>query len=251
MNKNRTIIAHRGLPYLAPENTLAGFELMKEYNIDWFETDITITDDGELVIIHDDFLARTTDQVGEVTMLPYSDVSRADAGSWFSPKYDGEKVPTMADLVDFINESKINLNLEVKGPTGPNGLKLATILVEELAYYLDLIDPNIKITISSFNSIMLLMLKEIAPKYERAILFERTNLFPDWQLIADACGAKAVYLENERLTKEMVDEIRARGYMINVWTVNNRDRANELFNWGVNGIITDYADIFLGKKDEN
>ncbi|OFI48010.1 glycerophosphoryl diester phosphodiesterase [Floricoccus penangensis] len=250
MHKGKKIIAHRGLPVLAPENTMGGFKLMEKYNVDWFETDVTSTSDGELVIIHDDYLDRTTNKSGEVSRMNYSEIKDADTGFWFSSKYDGEKLPTMRDIVDFVNETKINLNIELKGITGPEGNKLADSLVHKLKDFLDQIDPNIEILISSFNSIMLAKMHNIAPEYEYAILFEQHTLYPDWQLIADACGAKTVHLESERLTYDMISEIKKRGYNVNVWTVNDHGRANELFNWGVDGIFTDVADTFVGEKGE-
>ncbi|OFI48624.1 glycerophosphoryl diester phosphodiesterase [Floricoccus tropicus] len=248
MRANKTIFAHRGLPLLAPENTLAGFNLMQDYNIEWFETDVTSTRDGKLVIIHDDFLERTTSSAGEVSRTDYDLMKDTDTGSWFSPEFEGQKLPTIDDLVEFVNKTKLNLNLELKGITGPHGNDLANDLVIQLKEKLSQIDPSVKILISSFNSILLAKMHNIAPEYEYAILFEQHTLYPDWQLIADACGATTVHLENDRLTREMIDEIQKRGYKINVWTVNEADRANELFNWGVDGIFTDRADYFTGKR---
>ncbi|WEV60564.1 glycerophosphodiester phosphodiesterase family protein [Streptococcaceae bacterium ESL0729] len=250
MYEDKTIFAHRGLPLQAPENTLASFQLLKDYNISWFETDITSTSDGELVIIHDDFLDRTTNLHGEVARTPYKTLENLDAGFWFSEKFKGEKLPRMEDLVDFINDSKINLNLELKGISGPRGNLLADNLVVKLKKLLAQIDPEVKILISSFNSIMLSKMQQIAPEYEYAILFERHTLYPDWQLIADACGARTIHLENDLLTYEMIKEIKDRGYKVNIWTVNDPSRANQLFNWGVDGIFTDQADYFVGKRLE-
>lgn len=250
MHTGKKIIAHRGLPLLAPENTMAGFNLMKEYNIDWFETDVTSTSDGELVIIHDDYLDRTSNMSGEVSQLSYNQVRGADTGFWFADKYAGEGLPTMQDIVDFVNETKINLNIELKGITGANGNALADQLVVKLKELLDQVDPEVEIIISSFNSMMLSKMHNVAPDYEYAILFEQHTLYPDWQLIADASGAKTVHLESDKLTHSMIKEIKKRGYDVNVWTVNDHGRANELFNWGVDGIFTDKADTFTGKRGE-
>ena len=217
----QNIYAHRGLPKLAPENTMADFEMMPEFGIKWFETDIAITEDGELVICHDDLLDRTTNLTGEISSLPYRYIETADAGSWFGKKYAQEKLPTMDDLVSFINRTKMNVNLEVKGISGENGFKLLDILVAKFTNYLEDIDPEVEILISSFN--------------------------PDWQLLADCCGASAIHMEDDGLTKEKVEQVKKRGHELNVWTVDNSERAQELFNWGVDGIFTNCAHTFSEK----
>lgn len=243
----QNIYAHRGLPKLAPENTMAGFEMMPEFGIKWFETDIAITEDGELVICHDDLLDRTTNLTGEISSLPYRYIETADAGSWFGKKYAQEKLPTMDDLVSFINRTKMNVNLEVKGISGENGFKLLDILVAKFTNYLEDIDPEVEILISSFNPILLSKVHEKAPTYKYALLFEDYTFNPDWQLLADCCGASAIHMEDVGLTKEKVEQVKKRGHELNVWTVDNSERAQELFNWGVDGIFTNCAHTFFEK----
>lgn len=244
---SKTIFAHRGLPELAPENTMAGFEMMPEHGIKWFETDIAITEDGELVICHDDTLDRTSNMKGEISSLSYQSIKNADTGSWFGETFKNEKLPTMEELVAFINRSKINVNLELKGISGDNGFRLLDILVEKFTHFLTQIDPEINIIISSFNPIVLSKVHDKAPDYKYAILFEKHTFCADWPLIADACGATAIHMEDDELTKEKVEQVKKRGHELNVWTVNQPGRANELFNWGVDGIFTNVAHQFMDR----
>lgn len=244
----RRIIAHRGLPQLAPENTLSAFEKMQDYQIEWFETDVSITKDEQVIIIHDDYLDRTTNQSGPLDQATSEIVDIADAGSWFDPSFKGERIPRLEELITFINQSRMNVNIELKAVTGATGNRLADSLVKQLSDAIQLINPAVKVIVSSFNPLMLLKMKALQPQLEYAVLFENHTIYEDWPLIVDAVGANYVHLESDGLTQSLVKTVIERGYHLNVWTVNTKDRANELFNWGVEGIFTDNAENFVAKK---
>src|SRR5512134_2899743 len=87
------IIAHRGSSTHAPENTLAAFVLAADQGADAIELDVTLTRDGQVVVIHDDTLERTTNGHGRIDQLLYAQVAQVDAGAKFDPKFAGERVP--------------------------------------------------------------------------------------------------------------------------------------------------------------
>ncbi len=240
----KRIIAHRGLPTLAPENTLANFELMPQYNVNWLETDLGITKDEQVVVLHDDYLDRTTNGSGALTATSFKDLETYSAGSWFAKSFAQAKVPTLDQLVQFLNRTKINANIELKAVIGPNANALADRLVAQFALAIDALDPGIDLIVSSFNPIMLLKLKRLRPNVKFAVLFENHTFYEDWTLIMQAVGAKIIHPQNEGLTKATVQAMKAYGYEVNVWTVDRIDRANELFNWGVDSIFTNIADQF-------
>lgn len=246
MTKN--IIAHRGMSTLFPENTLASFNALKEYKVNWLETDVGITKDEHVVILHDDYLDRTTNGIGALTEIDYGELRKLSAGSWFESKYESEIIPSLSELVTFINESKINLNLELKAVIGPQANYLADSLIKQVANALNQIDSSIRVTISSFNPIMLMKLKNIRPQTEVAVLFEDHTFYEDWTLIMQSLDSKIIHPQNEHLTRSTVAEMKDYGYEVNVWTVDKIDRANELFNWGVDGIFTDVAQSFPPHK---
>jgi glycerophosphoryl diester phosphodiesterase len=97
------IVAHRGLLHHAPENTLSNFRACLELRLG-FEFDVMRTKDGELVCIHDDSVDRTTDGTGRVADLTLEEIRRLDAGSWFDPKFAGEKVPTVDEVFRLVAE---------------------------------------------------------------------------------------------------------------------------------------------------
>src|SRR5919206_2235221 len=93
------ILAHRGASAYAPENTFAAFKLAVEQRADWLELDVQQTSDGKLVVFHDLRLERTTNGHGALRDLTLDQVRQLDAGSWFDPKFAGERVPTFEEVV--------------------------------------------------------------------------------------------------------------------------------------------------------
>lgn len=247
---DKKIIAHRGIPTLAPENTMAAFNVVVNHDVKWIETDLSITKDEKVFVIHDDKLNRTTNQSGSIETVDSSEVLSADAGYWFAERFRGEKVPTLDQLIDFLNIHKINANIELKGVVGDNANYLADRLVEEFAHALDRLDDHVDLIISSFNPIMLEKMYRLKPDLKYAVLFSRETLGDDWNLVMQACHAKIVHPDSSGLTEAKVKQMKDYGYEINVWTVDSINRAQELLSWGVDGIITNIADrmSFLEKQ---
>lgn len=241
----RKIFAHRGIPAKLPENTMRGFEYIADTDVMWFETDVAITKDGHLILMHDDFLERTTDMSGELTAMNWAEMANADASATYPKKLRGERIPTMEEFTNLINEQGMNVNFELKGVSGPNGLQLSKQLVRKMMTYLDQLDPIVEVQISSFNPILLGMMRQAYPKATYALLFDKHTFTPDWPMLAQACEVTEINVENEGLTQADVEAIMGQGYKVNVWTVNATRRAKELFNWGVSGIFTDNAPKFL------
>lgn len=242
------IIAHRGLPSEAPENTMAAFEAARLAGASWLETDVGITSDGRIVILHDDYLDRTTSLTGALAESTWSDVHQASAGSWYSPEFKDEKVPSLETFIAFVNKHKMNVNFELKSVIGSRANELADVLVEKFAALLKTLDPDINIIVSSFNPLMLMKLRDIDPTVRLAVLFETHTLYEDWILIMQALDAHIIHPQSEGLTKAQVLEMKSYHYEVNVWTVDERDRANELFNWGVDGVFTDRFPILAKSK---
>lgn len=110
----RGICSHRGANRVCPENTLAAFRRAVEFGAHQVEMDIRFTADGELVVIHDPTVDRTTGRSGNVHRLPLGRIKQLDAGSWFGPQFAGERIPTLQEALDIMPRN-IWLNLQVKG----------------------------------------------------------------------------------------------------------------------------------------
>ncbi len=108
------VIGHRGLAARAPENTLAGFAEAARLGVGWIELDVQLTSDGVPVVFHDDRLERTTDGRGCLTETSFADLRRLDAGRWFSDRFAGQRVPSLAETLTFLIDAGLGLNLEIK-----------------------------------------------------------------------------------------------------------------------------------------
>lgn len=108
------VCLHRGAEWFAPENTLASAAVCLEMGLTYTELDVQDTSDGTPVVMHDSTVDRTTDGTGAVAALALSQIKSLDAGGWFSPAYIGEKVPTLAEMVDFANCHDHRLYVEFK-----------------------------------------------------------------------------------------------------------------------------------------
>ena len=111
------IIAHRGHKTEAPEQTIAAYRMAVELGAEMIEADVQISRDGVAVMMHDETLERTTNRHGPVSALDWAEICTLDAGSWFDPRFAGERVPRLDDLFALAQEAGIALCLEAKGQT--------------------------------------------------------------------------------------------------------------------------------------
>lgn len=241
----KRLIAHRGMSSLAPENTLAAFSLCKEHGIKWFECDVDILEDGTVIVSHDDTLDRCTDKSGKLCQISQADLADIDAGSWFGDEFIGERLPTIQQLIKLANEQELNLNIEIKSCAASAALSYQ--LIENLIIALEELNPERELIVSSFNHLALSEFKRRNPKTSVACLFESHTLWDDWNATIEWCQADYIHPEDKGLTREMVQKFKDAGVKVNVWTVNDLARANQLFNWGVDGICTDIAHKFPSK----
>lgn len=236
------IIAHRGAKSLAPENTIAAFAKAMEVGARWFEFDVGAIGDGSLIVMHDDTLDRTTTGSGRYDGLAFSDIRKLDAGRWFSGTYRFERVPEAADAIEFGNTAQMGMHLEVK-PCRRNPL-LRERLVEALAVAVGAAADPAHFVVSSFDHDLLAAFHEARPDVALGWLVERGQGPSSWRGGAEALGCAAVHPPLEGLTEAEVADIRAAGFDVNVWTVNDVECAQRLAQWGVTGVFTDVPQDF-------
>ncbi|WP_314307013.1 glycerophosphoryl diester phosphodiesterase [Actinomyces johnsonii] len=235
----RMIIGHRGLSSLAPENTMAAFRCAVDHQVGWVEADVDIIADGTVIICHDSTLDRTTNRAGRYDDLTVADLAGIDAGGWFSPRFKGESLPTLRNLIDLMNATGLNANIEIK----PNGTgREATLrLIDGVIAQLEHLRPGAEVIVSSFSHLLLHLFKQRAPHVPVGCLYRSRTLSDDWRSTLQIVGADYIHPEDSGLTRQQVQTFRSEGYGVNVWTVNSLGRANELFNWGATGIFSDIA----------
>ena len=228
-------IAHRGASALAPENTIAAFERAVELGAGVIELDLHMSQDGELVVIHDDTLDRTTDGSGPVHQRSLAELMRLDAGRWFGEGFAGQRIPRLDEVLDRF-AGKVPLALEVKaGSTFFPGIeeKVVSALRERAA-----IDHA---AVASFDHYALRRLKEIEPTIRTAALLVGRPV--SVSAIAGPAKADGLALEASFVTKTEVEACRAAGLQIVVWVVNEPAQMRHFINLGVDGIITDRPDL--------
>ncbi|MCA1011981.1 glycerophosphodiester phosphodiesterase [Halobacillus halophilus] len=233
-------IAHRGASGYAPENTMAAFEQAFEMKADMFELDVQMSKDGELVVIHDTKVDRTTDGAGKVKDLTYDELQELDAGSWFSEKFEGEKIPKLGEVLDEYR-GKIAILIEIKSPSLYPGIEQKVADALE-ARNMDKPNNN-KIIVQSFNHESVKNFHSILPGVPVGVLVGYSeNGISDRQLENFAAYAQYVNPNKAMIDSELVDRIHAYGLETHPYTVRDRVAAQYLLNAGVDGIITDYPD---------
>ncbi|WP_252501978.1 glycerophosphodiester phosphodiesterase family protein [Sporosarcina sp. Marseille-Q4943] len=232
-------VAHRGASGYAPENTIAAFDLAVDMKADYIEIDVQRSEDGELVLIHDTTVDRTTDGTGHVGDLSFEELRSLDAGSWFGEEFNGEPIPTFEEILDRYH-GKIGVLIELKAPEIYPGIEeqVAEALIER-----NLDKPqNEKIIIQSFNFESMKKMNELLPRVPIGVLTSNRADTTLKALLEFSTYADWVNPSYGIVTEELVGQVHALGMNVGSWTVRSQEAADFLFEMGVDAIITDYPD---------
>lgn len=229
-------IAHRGASKIAPENTLAAFNKAIEIGVDAIEFDLHGTADGEIVVIHDPSLDRTTDLRGPVNQTTLETIKRADAGSWFNQQFTGEPVPTLAEALECIT-GKTMAVLEIKDSL------ISEAVVEKVR------DMNAleQIVIISFHVSVLQTVRQLEPRIPTGYLIGSNNgntrPIQLCQQIS-TLGSSLLNVNHHLITAEFAQEVYRRGISLWSWTVDDVDQMRQMLTFGVQGITSNHPDLF-------
>jgi glycerophosphoryl diester phosphodiesterase len=235
------VIGHRGAAAYAPENTLESLREAARRGASWVEFDVKLTADGVPVLMHDDRLDRTTDGKGAVAATSYEQIRALDAGAWFAPAFAGARVPTLAAALDLLLAKGLGANIEIK-PCPGREVETAARAVAEIRRRWPSDRPAP--LISSFRPESLAAAKAAAPELPRGLLIWEDGI-ATWRATARELGCATVHCSEHNLTADWAAEIRAAGYGLAVYTVNDPDKARRLVAWGIQAIITDAPDRIL------
>jgi glycerophosphoryl diester phosphodiesterase len=229
------LVAHRGVSAQAPENTRPAFEKMAALDLHYLETDLDLSADGDLILIHDDTLERTTSGFGRVMDKTTAELRRLDAGRWFSDNYAGTPLMLAHELAEMIQYHQWSVNWELK-LSDPS--RQETYL-KQVAQLLRSYRTVGEVVVSSFNISLLSAFHRLMPTVKIAVLFE-DELPENWLDIAQSVGASVIHPDNRTLTQNQLHAMLQAGFAVNVWTVNDPKRQRELYAWGASGIFTDF-----------
>ena len=230
-------IAHRGAGKLAPENTLAAFQLGAKLGYGMFECDAKLSSDGVVFLLHDEHLERTTNGTGVAGSHEWSHLSQLDAGSWHSIAYADEPLPTLESLARFCLSHGYFLNIEIKPTPGTAAMTGAIVAKEALRLWQG---ESIPPLLTSFKTEALVAAKQTAPLLPRGLLLD--SLWDGWLEAALELECVAIVCNYKLWNEELVETVHAQKIRCLSYTVNDQDIADSLIALGTDGIITDSVD---------
>lgn len=240
------VIAHRGGRRWAPENTLAAFRKSIEAGADGIELDIHRCKSGELIVIHDEDIERTTDGSGlikdmtltelrkysaGVKYAPPSELRKLSAGVGYVSEFKSERLPLLTEVFNLV-QGKLNINIEIKNaPIDYPGIEDDLIVLLKKYPYPD------KVIVSSFDHEVIKRFHAKAPQYQCAILTDA--ILAGVGDYAKNVGAQAWNPAFGDFRGDACERAHAAGLAINVWTVNTPEEWKSAIDMKVDGIITD------------
>jgi len=231
------VIAHRGGGTLAPENTIAGFETGARFGHRMAEFDAKLSADGISFLLHDDTVDRTSNGHGFAAELPYRTLAQLDAGSWFDPRFKGERMPTLADVAECVERLGMDVNIEIKPSRGHELATGDRVTRDAAAMWRNRTPP----ILSSFSDEALFAAQKAAPDLPRGLLL--AQIPADWRERATHLGCLAVHVLHHSLDAALVTAFKSADLWVMAYTVNDLSRAQMLIDWGVDAICTDRIDL--------
>jgi glycerophosphoryl diester phosphodiesterase len=274
------VIAHRGASEQAPENTLAAFALAARLGADWFELDCQLTRDGEIMVLHDSTLERTTNGKGYLAAFDRKELKELDAGKWKGPRFAGERLPTLEEALLLARKEGIGVYIEIKGirddtaleqrilamasenPTGRGETirgRMAEMIERDGTRTLELsrkvialvrrLEMGPHVVLQSFSPIHCAVVRHEAPDLRVELLAAYDSKKPaEWENTlrwADLLDVAGCNLSASSVTPERVEKFQRAGRTVAVWTVDEKAEMERQAKMGVDAIITDRPDLCL------
>lgn len=239
------IFAHRGSSAHAPENTMASFELAIQQGADAIELDAKLSADGHVVIVHDQTVERTTGVKGKVRDLTLAQLRALDAGSFFSPKFQGEKIPLLEEVFEAFGKRTF-INVELTNHKTPNDN-----LVETVCMLIKKFNLQERVLFSSFHPRSLAKAQALLPEVPRGLL---TNSDFRAMLVRSFVfyfgNYQALHPYRRTTSPQQMARVHRMHRRVHVYTVNEEAQMRKLFRWGVDGIFTDDPPLALRVRGE-
>ena len=235
--------AHRGFSGKYPENTLLAFQKAIEVQADGIELDVQLTKDGEIVIIHDESIDRTTNGKGLVVDYTYDQLKEFDASYIYTGKFGFNKIPTLREYFNLIKGTNIITNIELK-----TGIFEYVGIEEKVFNLIKEFKLEDRVIISSFNHYSVLRMKALAPNIKCGFLTETWILNPG-KYTKDNC-IECYHPHFAILTPDIVKSLKTFGIEINTWTVNKEEEIRDLISKKVDILIGNFPDLTKRILDE-
>jgi glycerophosphoryl diester phosphodiesterase len=223
-------LAHRGASHYAPENTLTAFYKGLEMGATGLETDLRLTKDGVIFLLHDDRLDRTTNGTGSHSDYTWKEIQKLDAGSWFSPFYSRERLVSLDTFIHQFEHKPIQIALELKEA----GME------EEVVAVLHKHDLLRKVTVTSFEYSIL---REVRRLDEQANIGYLVRYWDDeLKERLKEIKAQQVCPRADTVTEESVRLAKREGFVVRAWGVKDEQLMYECLRSGVDGMTINFPD---------
>lgn len=232
ISQETQLFGHRGAKGHAPENTVLSVKKALAFGVDGIEIDVFRCQSGEIVVFHDKSLDKLTNGSGKIEEKTLKQLSKLRV-------MGSEPIPTLDKIIDVI-DGRTLLNIELKGKNTAEGVfNIMKKAIENGRWKVN------QLFVSSFDWEELRNFKKLTNQFGIAVLTEKSPLgaIP----VAHELNAFAINPLHSRLTQKIVDDIHREGFEIHTWAVNEKNRIEELISWQVDGIITDFPELFSKK----
>jgi len=220
-------IGHRGASGYEPENTLISFEKAIDLGADGIEIDVHLSSDGQLIVIHDETIDRTTNGKGEVNKMSLQELKKIRINN-------SQEIPTLIEVFELVNR-RCFINIELKG------IGTAKPVVELIENYILTKNWNYDdFLVSSFDWKMLEETTLLNPKIRIGVLTEES--VEDALAFAKKIKAFSIHPNYQLLSKENVALMRENGFEVFPWTVNSNEAIQKIKSFNINGIISNFPD---------
>ncbi|MDT8446551.1 MAG: glycerophosphodiester phosphodiesterase family protein [bacterium] len=236
-----SVVAHRGDSAHFPENTLPALEAAIQAKAPMAEVDLALSQDGRLLVFHDETLDRITGAQGSIQAKSYQELRQLDAGAWKGPEFAGTLIPSFEELLD-LAKGRIALNLEIKPETYKTG---GDRVLGQMMEALNERDLTSSVLVSSFAADCLLSLRALAPQMALSLLSVSPLDAESWAMLR-RLDAYAFHGDQAHAQEADAIALHQGGYRYLVYTVNQAERARELFKLGLHGVFSDDPRLLSG-----
>lgn len=232
-----TVIGHRGLAGLAPENTLPAFQCAIDNGLRWVELDAKLCASGEVVVFHDNRVERTTNGHGRIGDLSWSQLQQLEAGAWFDTHLHGTRIPLLSEVLELCAQHKVGINIELK-PNPDQYTKTA----QAVAGVLDegQFVQRLPLLVSSFSRQCMIAAKRYLPQIPRGLLLDRpvqTRTLLRW---LSEMNCVSCHLNSIHVNADLLDTLHNHHYHTLIYTVNSDQEARQWLTQGVSGVFSDF-----------
>lgn len=254
------IVAHRGASAYAPENTLSAIDAAAALGFKWVENDVQRTKDGELIIMHDTTLSRTTNveqmfpgrAPWKISDFTLDEIEQLDAGSWFSPEFAGERVPTLKEYIEGVEDNRQSLLMEIKAPELYPGIERQTLRELRDEGWLDRRHIKRHLIVQSFSADSVKKVHELQPRVKTGFLGTPAVAdLPEYAKFSDQVNPNYGTINAAYVAAvQAVRGAHGRPLEVYTWTVNDGPNAVKVAKMGVDGVITNKPDVVREALEE-